>query len=72
MKRSQKPSGKEKPKTKVWAIETDEPPHQRFEVGLLDGVGSVYSTKKKAEQARKEYQKEFGPGSAWVVGLEVE
>jgi hypothetical protein len=68
MKRSQKPSGKEKPKTKVWALDTDEPPHERFEAGLSL---SLYSTKTKAEQERKAYEKEFGQGSAWVVELDV-
>jgi hypothetical protein len=71
MKRSKQPKGKEEPKVKVWALDTDEPLYQRFETGI-GGIGSLYSTKKKAEQARKEYEKEFGPGSAWVVDLEVE
>ena len=70
MKRSNKHKGKEERKMKIWAIDTDEPLYQRLETGI-GGIGSLYSTKKKAEQERKAYEKEFGPGSAWVVELEV-
>ena len=69
MKRSKQPKGKEEPKVKVWALDTDEPLY--IETGIA-GIGSLYSTKKKAERERKAYEKEFGPGSAWVVELDVE
>jgi hypothetical protein len=71
MKQSKQPKGKEEPKVKVWALDTDEPLYERFETGIGD-IGPLFSTKKKAEQEKKAYEKEFGPGSAWVVELDVE
>jgi hypothetical protein len=55
---------------KVYAVDTNEPLSSRFEAGVLDGL-VLYSTRQKAEADKAEYEANFGPGSAWVIELEV-
>jgi hypothetical protein len=51
---------------KVYALDTNED----AVIGLADGI-SLYSTRQQAEEAVREYEEDFGPGSAWVVELNV-
>ena len=71
------PAGKqfETDLTKVWmrvyAVDTKEEPFQRFETGLVDGIGRLYFDRKTAQEEADAMQKEYGDGEAWVVGLDV-
>jgi hypothetical protein len=57
---------------KVYALDTSEPVYQRFETGLVDGVGDLYFDRATAQEACDEYNEEFQDEVlAYVVELNV-
>jgi hypothetical protein len=56
---------------KVYAIQTSEPLHIRFETGLVDGIGNIYEDRETAQVDADSYNAEFNDEvPAFVVELD--